>query len=132
VDGDGGNAPVITSDTLTSGHQYLGSIQLLNESGAPVEDITEEVESEATQHQFFFEVTGADLTWTYADADGNGKPVGLRTNWNAPAGPASSGSLKVTLRHEPDKNAPGVSDGDITNAGGETDLEVTFPVEILD
>lgn len=130
VDGDGGNAPVITSDTLTAGHQYLASIQLLNESGVPVEDITEEVEEEATVHQFFFEVTGANLSWTYADTDTNGKPIGLRTNWDAPAGPASSGSLKVTLRHEPDKNAPGVSGGDMTNAGGETDLEVTFPVEI--
>jgi hypothetical protein len=132
VDGEGGNAPEITSDTLTNGHHYLGFIRLLNEAGDPVEDITEEVEEEATVHQFFFEVTGAALTWTYADTDVNGKPIGLRTSWDAPAGPASSGSLKVTLRHEPDKNAPGVSDGDITNAGGETDLEVTFPVAIRD
>jgi hypothetical protein len=36
----------------------------------------------------------------------------------------------VTLRHEPDKGAAGVSGGDITNAGGDTDIEVTFPVVI--
>jgi len=36
----------------------------------------------------------------------------------------------VTLRHQPDKGAIGVSDGDITNAGGETDIEVLFDVII--
>ena len=34
------------------------------------------------------------------------------------------------LRHEPDKSAAGVSSGDITNAGGETDIEVSFNVII--
>jgi len=38
--------------------------------------------------------------------------------------------VTITLRHEPAKDATGVSDGDITNAGGETDISVNFPVEI--
>ena len=41
-----------------------------------------------------------------------------------------SASMTVILRHEPDKAGAGVSDGDITNAGGETDIEVTFPFEL--
>ena len=41
-----------------------------------------------------------------------------------------SGTITVTLRHEPNKDAAGVSSGDIANAGGETDIEVTFNVEI--
>ena len=36
------------------------------------------------------------------------------------------GQFTVTLRHEPDKSAQGVSAGDITNAGGETDIEVSL------
>ena len=65
---------------------------------------------------------------TYADADGNGRPVGLTSIWTV--GAASNGTITVTLRHEPDKGAAGVSAGDITNAGGETDIEVTFPLVI--
>ena len=36
----------------------------------------------------------------------------------------------MTLRHEPAKDASGVAAGDITNAGGETDIEVTFDVTV--
>ena len=41
-----------------------------------------------------------------------------------------SASMTVILRHEADKAGAGVSDSDITNAGGETDIEVTFPFEL--
>jgi hypothetical protein len=34
------------------------------------------------------------------------------------------------LRHEPNKDALNVASGEITNAGGETDIEVSFPVTI--
>jgi hypothetical protein len=34
------------------------------------------------------------------------------------------------LRHLLNKNAAGVSTGDITNAGGSTDAEVTFPIVV--
>ena len=61
-----------------------------------------------------------------SDADGN--PIGLATT--VTTGAASTGEFTVILRHEPMKDAQGVKDGDITNAGGETDIEVNFPVEI--
>lgn len=38
----------------------------------------------------------------------------------------AGGDLKIVLLHEPNKDAEGVSAGDITNAGGDTDVEVTF------
>jgi len=41
------------------------------------------------------------------------------------------GGLRITLRHEPNKTAAGVQNGDITNAGGETDIEVTFTFEVI-
>ncbi|MBK7753909.1 MAG: hypothetical protein IPI41_15275 [Flavobacteriales bacterium] len=83
---------------------------------------------EGVDHQFFFQPAGANITFAYSDADANGNPIGLQTTMAS--GTASVGSLKVTLRHEPDKTAAGVASGDITNAAGETDIEVTFPVVI--
>ena len=38
--------------------------------------------------------------------------------------------MVVVLRHLLDKFAEGVADGDITNAGGDTDVEVSFPIVI--
>ncbi|MEO8590808.1 MAG: type 1 periplasmic binding fold superfamily protein [Flavobacteriales bacterium] len=127
-DGDGGAAPAITTDTLPAGRAYSVSVSVLNESASPVDNITSEIQAEDEMHQFFYQVTGANLTMAYADADANGMPVGLLNT--AITGLASAGTLKVTLRHQPDKSAANVSAGDITNAGGDTDIEVTFPVAI--
>ena len=129
LDGDGGNPPTITGGTLNSGIEYIGTLTLLNEAEPPVEDITEEIAEENTSHQFFFNVTnGLELEVAYGDTDDLGNPLGLSTITSA--GKVSSGNLVITLRHEPDKFAEGVFDGDITNAGGNTDIQVTFPVEI--
>ena len=80
------------------------------------------------EHQFFFTATGANLTVGYADEDDNGNPLGLVTTLTT--SDASSGTIQVVLRHEPDKSATGVQSGDITNAGGETDIEVTFDITL--
>ncbi|MBK9175418.1 MAG: type 1 periplasmic binding fold superfamily protein [Flavobacteriales bacterium] len=128
IDGDGGNPPVIVADTLTPGMSYEVSMELLNESVSPTDSITSELQAEAAEHQFFFQVAGADVMVTYNDTDGNGDPLGLVTIWTV--GAASSGTIVVTLRHEPDKGAPGVSSGDITNAGGETDIATEFPLVV--
>ncbi len=129
LDGDGGDPPVIEVEPLSAGTVYRVHIQLLDESDPDdVEDITEEIEEEDVEHQFFYTVTSADAGFVYDDADADGNPVGLATIWTM--GAAGSGTLTVTLRHEPDKGAPGVSEGDITNAGGETDVEVAFPLII--
>jgi len=60
--------------------------------------------------------------------DNNGNPIGISTRLST--GAVSNGKLKITLRHEPNKSAQGVKDGLITNAGGETDIEVEFPVNV--
>jgi hypothetical protein len=126
LDGDGGNDPVIITPPLNSGVVYLGEIQLLNESESPAVNISDEVLSEAEDHQFFFVPDQADIEVTYNDMDGNGQPIGLLSTLTA--GSVSDGHLTIILRHLPDKFAMGVSDGDIANAGGETDVEVSFPV----
>lgn len=129
LDGDGGNDPVITGGTLQANMSYTGALDLKNESESPAESITEEIEAEQEDHQFFFSTGGGlDLTVAYNDQDASGNPLGLSTNLST--GAASSGTLSVTLRHQPDKSASGVKGGDISNAGGETDIEVTFDVDI--
>ncbi len=125
LDGDGPNAPVITvSGDLAANTVYNGSLALLNELEDPADNITAEVQAEDDEHQFFFSATNNIGTIAYTDMDGDGNPVGL--TFTVTTTTAATGNLTITLRHEPNKSATGVSDGDITNAGGETDIEVTF------
>lgn len=128
LDGDGGNPPEISVGKLDTNTQYTGSIELLNELENPADDITIEVREEAEEHQFFFQSTASGLSVAYDDLDADGKPIGLVTTITTQG--ASTGKLTITLKHEPVKDATGVSMGDITNAGGETDIEVTFDVGI--
>ena len=128
LDGDGGNSAEITNATLSANTTYSGSIVFLNESESPVEDITVEVEEEADEHQVFYTLDNVNGTVSYNDTDSGGNPLGLSITLTT--GDASTGTLTVTLKHEPVKDATGVSDGDITNAGGETDVEATFQVVI--
>ncbi len=129
LDGDGGTAPTIIGGTLEANQSYTGTIILLNSTETPPEDIGAEVAEEDDEHQFFFTSSISDLSVTYNDEDGNGNPLGLATTITT--GEPGSGTLTVTLRHEPAKDAAGVADGDITNAGGETDIEVSFDIEVI-
>lgn len=128
ADGDGGGAPVFDLDTLQATSNYNVSIILMNEAANPVDTISNEVLVEGVDHQFFYQPTGANVTIAYADVDVNGNPIGLQTTMAT--GAASAGVLRVTLRHLPNKSAAGVAGGDITNAGGNTDIEVDFPLVI--
>ena len=116
----GGSAASLTATTT-----YDVIITLLNENTNPAENITEEIEQEADEHLFCFTVGGgADLVITYADEDGGGRPIGLSTTWAA--GTAGTGTVTVVLRHQ-----PGTKTGDCPG-GGETDINVTFNISIVD
>jgi hypothetical protein len=131
LDGDGPNPPVITPATgsLSPNTTYNGTVTFLNESVTPADDITVEVEEEGVDHQIFYQAPSAIGTFTYLDADANGKPIGL--DFTLTTGSSSTtGNLTVTLRHLPNKSAAGVASGDITNAGGSTDAAVTYPISI--
>ena len=118
---------MIDDVNLLANTTYTGTVTLLNETESPAEDITEEVAEEADEHQFFYQAsTSLNVTTDYADADADGNPVGI--NFSLITGEASNGNFTVTLRHEPSKGASGVAEGDITNAGGETDVTQTFNV----
>jgi hypothetical protein len=43
---------------------------------------------------------------------------------------AANGNIVVILRHEPLKSAPGVASGSLTNAGGATDAQITYPIQV--
>jgi hypothetical protein len=126
LDGDGPNPPEVTvSGPLLTNTDYNGTIVLLNETETPAEDITEEVEEEAEEHQFFFEVSGSlSASTTYSNFDGDGNPLG--TEFVLEAGDASVGNFTVTLRHEGKKP----NDGTLADAGGETDITQTFNLTI--
>ena len=101
---------------------------MLNESESPAENVTEEIEQEKEEHQFFFQLSANNASIDYDDVDADGNPVGLLTSVQTDS--TGHNMLTVTLRHEPNKNANGVSNGDITNAGGETDIEVMFHLHV--
>lgn len=128
LDGDGPDAPLVTiSGSFEANTTYTGTVEFLNELENPAEDITVEVEEEALEHQVFFIVTNNLGTVTYNDMDTDGNPIGLEVTFQTADTPDPiNGAMTVTLRHEPNKDATGVSDGDITNAGGETDIQATF------
>lgn len=120
-DGDGGNAPT-QHDTirLVANTYYNATVQLLNESESPAEDITLEVQNEDDEHLFCYAPTNTNVSIVRTDSDGMFE-VGITTFWST--GSAANGETTVTLKHQ-----PGVKDG--TCAPGDTDVEVTFVTEI--
>lgn len=124
LDGDGGAAPTITvSGDLVANSSYTGVMQLFNETESPAENITAEISAEADEHEFFFTNT-LGLTINKTDVDSGNNPLGLSTTVNT--GAAGTGTLTVVLKHEPKKP----NNGTVADAGGETDVEVTFNVTV--
>ncbi|APY12725.1 type 1 periplasmic binding fold superfamily protein [Seonamhaeicola sp. S2-3] len=125
LDGEGGTDGTYTvSGNLSANTTYTGSIELLNATENPAEDITEEVEEEGDEHEFFYTSTISDITFTKTDTDEDGNPIGIETTLTT--GDAGTGSLTIILKHEPTKP----NDGTSTSAGGSTDVSVTFSIEV--
>jgi hypothetical protein len=128
-----GATPTIETINITKGKKYLMTIQVLN--SIENEDITAEILAEANVHQFFFLGTAFSsniLSIVYADP--NGVALGLRNILTVSSSPGTNNTqMRVVLRHDLDKNFPGASNPNFANfvmAGGETDLDLTFPVII--
>ncbi|AXT61977.1 type 1 periplasmic binding fold superfamily protein [Aquimarina sp. AD10] len=138
---DGPTEPIGTvSGALKASTTYTGSISILNETEDPAENVNEEIQEEADEHQFFYIPTNLGVSTTYTDkesdyenADGvqftSENPVGLTFSITTTAD-TGDGMLRFVLRHEPNKDAAGVSGGDITNAGGDPDVDWTFNVSV--
>ena len=123
-DGDGPLEPVVTDGVLAANTTYSVRLEFLNELEDPAEDITEEVEEEALEHQVFYSA-GGDLNVgvEYANFDSDGNPLG--TLFTLTTNEAGSGTITITLVHEPMKPNDGLA-----TAGGSTDIEVTFNVSV--
>lgn len=120
----------VVSGPLKPNTTYTGSIALLNESASPAENVTEEIEKEADEHQFFYQAIGElDIDPNYLDKESDylsndsSNPVGLK--FSLTTGTEGHGDLRVVLRHQPKKPNTGLED-----AGGETDMDISFHVHI--
>lgn len=126
---------------LVAGTQYVLTLELLNTLvtvGQPGYSITEEVEAEGDEHMFFFSWTGnvfqtpagdgniddrADAV-DYVDLDTNGQPIGLLSTWTS-ASSTATGSFRFLLKHQ-----PGTKTATSGSTVGETDLDLTFVLNV--
>lgn len=148
TDPDGEGVLDITVDgpiTLDMNKTYVMTINLVNglvAVGQPGYDITEEVAEEGTEHQFFFAWTDGAFTdppgngnvdngpdpVNYAGGsnskDINGMNLGITTTW-VTASAIMSGDFRIVLKHQ-----PGTKTNIADSSVGETDLDVTFTLNI--
>jgi hypothetical protein len=124
ADGTGGLPPQrFDSIFLVNNKTYAADIKFFNESIDPAIDITPEVLAESKDHQLYFQTTGASILVNNLSVDPLGLPVGLNSTWVASA--KGIGSLTITLKHK-----PGVKAAGDPISKGETDVEITFGVNI--
>ena len=144
TDPDGEGVQDLTVDgpiELATNTSYTLTIGLVNGLADPSEDeydITAEVEEESDEHMFFFAWTNnvfsdpagngnvdnrADDV-NYNDDDDNGLPLGLSTSWTSAASTVA-GTFNVILKHQPD-----LKSASSTSLTGDTDLDLTFTINI--
>jgi hypothetical protein len=126
LDGEGGQAPVMTPQqvVLNANTTYVTQITLLDEANN--ENITDEVREKGTEHEFFFVPSPATLlTVTKTDRDSNNRPIGVESTIQTAATP-QTGSLRVVLKHQ----AGGLKTNSSTINTGETDIDVTYNISI--
>lgn len=147
-DPDGEGVQDITVDgpiTLGMNTSYVLSLQLINglvTQGQPGYDITVEVEKEGQEHQFFFSWTAGafsspsgngnldhgtdpvDYSGASNSRDAGGLNLGITTTWKTSA-TTTNGSFRIVLKHQPGTKTPN-SDATI----GETDLDLTFVLQV--
>ena len=126
-----GKTPTIQSISLAKGKKYQMTIEVTN--AIKGEDITQEILTEAAAHQFFFlgQVFESNI-FSIQYADAGGVALGLKNTVTVSISPGTNNSnMRVVLRHDLNKSFPGASSPTFANfaqAGGETDLDLTFPV----
>lgn len=152
-DGDGGMSGMSDAIVLAADTEYQLQVSFLDELASPAEDITEEVEGEAEDHQVFVFGTAVEGPGTPANADAilehayddSESTYGTNTGDDLPVGVANlvttrgagAGELDVMLRHLPELNgAPqkvaGLADDLAKGVAlpGEVDAMVSFAVTV--
>jgi hypothetical protein len=121
---------------------YTLSLQLFNELAEPTAaeyNVSDEVEEEGDEHQFYFSWTDgvfsnptgdgnmdnrADKV-NYKDVDKNSLPIGLSTEWKAASTIQSGKSFRIVLKHQPELKSSTSTFND-----GETDLDISFTINV--
>lgn len=130
---------------LAANKTYVLTLDLINELAAPTApeySVTDEVEEEGDEHMFFFSWTNnifsnpagngnidnrtdaVNYTGGANSTDVNNRPLGLTTTWTSSVSVAS-GSFRVLLKHQ-----PGLKSDTSDSNTGETDLDLTFTLNV--
>jgi hypothetical protein len=124
IDGPAGNPPAtFDSIIIDANKSYTATLQFLNESVSPAEDITVEIAAEADDHQVYFAAAGMNIAASNLNLDSKGLPLGITSTWQT--GGAGKGTMTITLKHKPGAKAA----GDPVSKG-ETDVEIVFGVRL--
>ncbi|WP_425638423.1 hypothetical protein ACPUEN_03300 [Algoriphagus yeomjeoni] len=129
-----GGVPTVETVRLTKGKTYQMSIEVYN--SIENEDITEEIQEEGDEHQFYFlgSAFNSSPFLSYSYDDEGGELIGLKGIVTVQEFPGfNNAEMRVILRHDLDKNYPGADNPNFTDyaqAGGESDLDITFPVVV--
>jgi predicted ThiF/HesA family dinucleotide-utilizing enzyme len=131
ADGLGPNAPSAQVGTLqlTQGTSYTGTVRFENRLVSPVENITEEVVTEADEHMVIYTVGGgAGVTVTTSDIDGSGRQLGVNFTAATAAGAAvGARTMRVVLCHYDATPKPTTA----TACSGDTDIDVSFNFGVI-
>lgn len=142
-DGDGAQSLAVDGPiNLDKDVSYTLSIEMINGLYNPNEEgynITEEVEEEGAEHQFYYSwsdgvfsnpagdgnIDNRAHAVNYKDTDDNGLPIGLVTEWKASPNSAYGKTFRVLLKHQPD-----IKTATSTSEDGETDVDVQFVINV--
>ncbi len=127
-DGEGGRPAIINSGTLYPNTEYQAQVQL-NTLGKHIIDTTSIAQQPEMHQVFFLAQNGLKLKSEYNDFDSNGFPIGLNATIRTES--QGEGQLTIIIKHNPNKSGRGVAEGDVTNAGGKTDFEVSFDLSVV-
>ena len=125
LDGEGGRPPSAFDEIILEKQKvYDCSIEFLNESVSPVDNITAEIQEEGEDHEIFYSATNSLVAFSNLSKDANNLPLGLSSTWTT-SNSTGLGNLSIILKHKPGIKAS----GDLVSKG-ETDVEVDFPLEV--
>jgi hypothetical protein len=125
LDGPGGAAPLADPVILAANTTYAVTVQLLNKTVNPVQDITEEVAEEAQAHRFYYQPSaGSNIAVSGLNNDAAGIPLGITSTWTT--GAAATGTINVILRHYPGNPANKATDDPADSPKSSTDAEAEF------
>lgn len=124
-DGPGGANPTKDEIVLAPNKTYTVTLQLLNKTVNPAEDVTTEVAAEGEAHRFYFQPSGSsNISVSGLNNDAAGIPLGITSTWAT--GAAATGTVKVTLRHYPGNPSNKAAADDVNSSKSTTDIEVEF------